>query len=110
MDQPHSPSMLLCAVLPAATSESRQHLNTTLQLLITPCIVKPMPKSSLEFSLPEEKRELKLALNSGEIYSCLWEVDQYCRGILKHGDPSQEIREHLENIRRIILESEALIE
>jgi hypothetical protein len=69
-----------------------------------------MPKATLEFTLPEEDREFKLAISSGEMSSCIWEVDQYCRGILKHGDPSQEIREHLENIRKIILESESLVE
>jgi hypothetical protein len=69
-----------------------------------------MPKASIKFTLPEEEREFRIAINSGDISACLWEIDQYCRNILRHGDPAQELKIHLEHIRKIIFESDALIE
>ena len=45
-------------------------------------------KVTLEFSLPEEKREAELAMNAGELYGALRHVDHILRVCLKHdGDP-----------------------
>jgi dihydroxyacetone kinase len=40
----------------------------------------------------------------------LWQVDQYCRGVLKHGEPSAETRRHLEEIREMLRERPGLLD
>ena len=42
-------------------------------------------KAILEFDLPEENAEHKLAVNAGNYYAVLWDIDQYIRNKLKHG-------------------------
>ena len=44
-----------------------------------------MAKATLKFNLPEENAEHKLAVNAGNYYAVLWDIDQYLRGKLKHG-------------------------
>jgi hypothetical protein len=37
-----------------------------------------------------------------EAISALWEIDQHCRAILKHHDPSDEVRQLCETLREMI--------
>jgi hypothetical protein len=56
-------------------------------------------KAILEFDLPEENAEHKLAVNAGNYYAVLWDIDQYLRSKLKHGDLKDEQYEVLEKTR-----------
>jgi hypothetical protein len=42
--------------------------------------------------------------------AAIWLVDQHCRSILKHGEPSEETRQHLEHIREILRERPGLLD
>lgn len=61
-----------------------------------------MPKAILEFSLPEEAEEYKLALKAGEYQSILWEVSNYARSLRKYEErdsiPTQEIVDKLNEL------------
>jgi hypothetical protein len=69
-----------------------------------------MPHAILRFRLPDEQSEFDAALQGSEAKSALWDVDQYCRSICKHGSPSKETREHLEHIRTLIHETPGLVD
>jgi len=69
-----------------------------------------MPHAILRFRLPDEQPEFDAARQGSEAKAVLWEIDQYCRGVCKHGEPSKETREHLEHIRRLIGETPGLVE
>jgi hypothetical protein len=57
-----------------------------------------MPKTILEFSA-EEQHELNIALNGWRYHSVIWELQQYLRGEMKHGDLSDDRYECYEKIR-----------
>lgn len=59
-------------------------------------------KATLTFDLPEEQGEHIAALRGGEAISMLAEIDRHCRQTLKHGEPSEETRKALEEIRAMI--------
>ena len=60
-------------------------------------------KATLEFNLPEEREEFEMTNKAVDYYSQLHEIDEYLRGILKHGDPeAQSTRQLAENIRNMI--------
>ena len=61
-----------------------------------------MPKATLSFTLPEEQAEFKAAVEGQAARSLLWEIDQHCRGLIKHGDLPEEIDRHLQEIRDLI--------
>jgi hypothetical protein len=69
-----------------------------------------MPHAILRFRLPDEQAEYDAARQGSDAKAVLWEIDQYCRGVCKHGEPSKETREHLEHIRRLIGETPGLVE
>jgi hypothetical protein len=69
-----------------------------------------MPHATLRFRLPDEQAEFDAARQGSEAKAVLWEIDQYCRSVCKHGEPSKETREHLEHIRRLIGETPGLVE
>jgi hypothetical protein len=58
-----------------------------------------MAKAILEFNLPEETIEHRLAVNAGNYYCVLWDIDQYLRSKLKHGDLKDEQYDVLEKTR-----------
>lgn len=60
-----------------------------------------MPIHSIRFKIPEENEELNTVMHASEYYSALWEIDQYCRGILKHGDGKEDLEKTLEHIRSL---------
>jgi hypothetical protein len=57
-----------------------------------------MPKTILEFSA-EEQHELNIALNGWRYHSVIWELQQYLRGEMKHGDLTDEQYQSYEKIR-----------
>ena len=70
-----------------------------------------MPRAILVYRLPDEEVEFRAALQGTAAKSCLWEIDQRLRSLLKHGQPSGETRELAEEIRSLIRESpERLLE
>ena len=58
----------------------------------------------LKFNLPEDRNEHKLALKGSKYYSCLWEIDQTLRSILKHGHEYKDVEELAQYIRKTIAE------
>jgi len=69
-----------------------------------------MPHVIIRYRLPDEQVELNAAMQGREAKATLWEVDQYCRTILKHGEPSEDERRHLERIRDILRERPGLLD
>jgi hypothetical protein len=59
-------------------------------------------QATLTFSLPDEQADYDAARLGRDALAALWEIDQHCRGIIKHGDPSDETRELAEAIRAMI--------
>lgn len=61
-----------------------------------------MPKATLSFTLPEEQAEFQAAVEGQAARSLLWEIDQHCRGLIKHGNLPEEIDRYLQEIRDLI--------
>jgi hypothetical protein len=59
-------------------------------------------KATLTYTLPDEQAEYDAARLGREALSTLWEIDQHCRTLLKHGTPTMQERELAEAIRRMI--------
>jgi len=64
----------------------------------------------LRYRLPDEQTELNAAMQGADAKATIWQVDQYCRGVLKHGEPSAETRRHLEEIRETLRERPGLLD
>ena len=69
-----------------------------------------MPHVIIRYRLPDEQAEFTAAMQGADAKSVLWQVDQYCRGVLKHGEPSQETRRHLEEIRETLRDRPGLLD
>jgi hypothetical protein len=69
-----------------------------------------MPHVIIRFRLPDEQPELNAAMQGREAKGMIWSVDQYCRNILKHGEPSDDVRKHLEWIRDMLRERPGLLD
>ena len=69
-----------------------------------------MPHVILRYRLPDEQVELNAAMQGGDAKVTIWNVDQYCRNILKHCEPSAEVRQHLEWIRDMLREKPGLLD
>ena len=69
-----------------------------------------MPHVILRFRLPAEQPELNAAMQGGAAKATLWAVDQYCRGILKHGSQGDLVAMHLETIREMLRERPGLLD
>ena len=59
-------------------------------------------KATLEFDLPDEQGEFDAARLGSKALTTLWDIDQRCRSLLKHGDPSDETARLAEEIRGMI--------
>ena len=59
-------------------------------------------KATLMFTLPDEQGEYDAARLGRAALLVLWEIDQHCRSLVKHGEPPQKVRELAEEIRRMI--------
>jgi len=64
----------------------------------------------LRFRLPEEQTEFNAAMQGRDAKAAIWLVDQHCRSILRHGEPSEETRRHLEEIREMLRERPGLLD
>jgi hypothetical protein len=69
-----------------------------------------MPHVILRYRLPEEQSEFNAAMQGADAKAAIWQVDQYCRSILKHGEPSEETRQQLEKIRQLLRERPGLLD
>ena len=56
----------------------------------------------LKFSLPAEQAEYDAARLGSEAMQVLWQIDQTCRSLCKHGQPTAEERRLAEQIREMI--------
>ena len=61
-----------------------------------------MPTAILKFTLPEEESEFRTAQQGRAAKVALWDIDQHCRSLLKHGEPTPEERRLAEDIRAMI--------
>ena len=63
-----------------------------------------MPTVTIRYTLPDEQAEFDAARLGRAALSTLWHIDQHCRSLLKHGEPSEETKrwaeEDSEMIRR----------
>jgi hypothetical protein len=59
-------------------------------------------KATLEFDLPDEQGDYDAARLGRSALSTLWQIDQHCRSLLKHGEPTPEQRTLAEQIRQLI--------
>ncbi len=60
------------------------------------------PVATLRFTLPDEQGDFDAARLGGKALLTLWEIDQRCRSLLKHGDPTPEAARLAEEIRGMI--------
>jgi hypothetical protein len=60
------------------------------------------PVATLRFNLPDEQGEFDAARLGRQALLTLWEIDQRCRSLLKHGEPSDGERRLAEEIRGMI--------
>jgi hypothetical protein len=60
------------------------------------------PVATLRFTLPDEQGDYDAARLGGKALLALWEIDQRCRSLMKHGDPTPEARKLAEEIRGMI--------
>jgi hypothetical protein len=58
--------------------------------------------ATLRFRLPKDQPEFDAARLGRAALATLWEIDQHCRAMLKHGDPSEETASLAEAIRGMI--------
>ena len=61
-----------------------------------------MPTITIRYSLPEEQAEFDAARLGSKMAVALWDIDQRCRALLKHGEPSDETARLAEEIRQMI--------
>jgi hypothetical protein len=60
------------------------------------------PVATLRFTLPDEQGEYDAARLGSQALATLWDIDQRCRSLLKHGEPSDGERRLAEEIRGMI--------
>lgn len=61
-----------------------------------------MPVVTIRFSLPDEQGDFDAARLGRRALLTLWEIDQHCRSLLKHGSPGEEAGELAAAIRGMI--------
>jgi ABC-type uncharacterized transport system auxiliary subunit len=57
---------------------------------------------TMRFRLPDEQSEFDAARLGSKALIALWEIDQKCRGLLKHGEPTKAEARLAEEIRAMI--------
>jgi len=62
-----------------------------------------MVKATLEFNLPEESNEHRMAIDGNKWHLVLWDVDQQLRSIVKYGEDEKKA-EFAEEFRNKIIE------
>lgn len=63
-----------------------------------------MPIATIRYRLPEEQGDYDAARLGRQMVATIWEIDQRCRSLVKHGEPSEETRALAEEIRLILRE------
>ena len=61
-----------------------------------------MPTVTIRYTLPDEQAEYDAARLGSEAMQVLWQIDQTCRSLCKHGSPTAEERKLAEQIREMI--------
>ena len=61
-----------------------------------------MPTVTLRYRLPDEQADYDAARLGRDACAALWDIDQRCRALLKHGEPSDETAALAEEIRQMI--------
>jgi len=61
-----------------------------------------MPTATLRYRLPGEQAEYDAARLGSEALSTLWQIDQHCRSLLKHGTPTEAEAALAQRIREMI--------
>ena len=61
-----------------------------------------MPTATIRYRLPEEQGQYDAARLGSKMAAVIWEIDQRCRSLLKHGQPSGETGQLAEEIRQMI--------
>jgi hypothetical protein len=61
-----------------------------------------MATATLKFDLPDEQGDFNAAIHGREALTILWEIDQRCRSLLKHGEPTEEEARLAREIREMI--------
>jgi len=69
-----------------------------------------MPHVIIRFRLPEDQSDFDAAMQGRDAKIVIWGVDQYCRGLLKHGTISDETAHHFERIREMLRERPGLLD
>jgi hypothetical protein len=59
-------------------------------------------RATLTFTLPDEQGDFDAARLGRDALLALWEIDQHCRSLLKHGDPSEDAAALAQAIRAMI--------
>jgi hypothetical protein len=59
-------------------------------------------KATLQFTLPDDQAEYDSARLGSEARQVIWQIDQHCRYLCKHGEPTAEERRLAETIRQMI--------
>jgi hypothetical protein len=59
-------------------------------------------KATFTFQLPDEQGDFDAARMGRDALVALWEIDQHCRSVVKHGDPSEETARLAQAIRGMI--------
>ena len=59
-------------------------------------------KATLEFDLPEDEQEHRYALAGRDALIALEQIDEWARGKIKHGEPSEEVEELLRELRAMV--------
>ena len=60
------------------------------------------PVATLRFTLPDEQGDYDAARLGGKALLTLWDIDQKCRSLLWHGNPTPETARLAEEIRGMI--------
>ena len=55
-------------------------------------------KSILEFNLPEDENQFKLAIRGADYFSALWDIKNQIRNHNKYDVPAKEILDRIEEI------------
>lgn len=63
-----------------------------------------MPTVTIRYRLPDEQSDYDAARLGRDMAATLWDIDQRCRSLLKHGEPAQAERELAEEIRQMIVD------
>ena len=56
----------------------------------------------LKFTLPDEQGDFDAARLGRAALAALWQIDQRCRSLIKHGEPTDEERRLAQEIRAMI--------